>query len=124
MTVTRIPSDVIEVPDFVTMTAPQPDKPVAELAVALVAMFTEDGSLPQPRMVTISAGVQDIDMQFGNEPDTFHHMALWAEKFGGTVTGSRIDDVDGKPAVRCEVTFTYAGVPVRAYAYVRTTSTR
>jgi hypothetical protein len=124
MTVTRIPSDVIDVPDFVTMTEPEPGKPIADLAVALVAMFTEDDTLPPPRYLSISQSGQEISMQFGREPDTFHAMARWATRFGGTVTGSRADDIDGKPAVRCEVKFTYAGVNVDAYAYVRTSSTR
>jgi hypothetical protein len=124
MTATRISSDVIEVPEFVTMTEPEPDKPMAELAVALVAMFTEDQTLPQPRYLSISASGQEIDMQFGTEPDTFHTLAQWAEKFGGTVTGYRTEDVHGEPAVRCEVKFPYAGVQVKAYAYVHATSAR
>jgi hypothetical protein len=124
MSVTRIPSEVIEVPGFVTMTEPGPDKPMAELAVALVAMFTEDDTLAQPRYLSISASGQEIDMQFGIEPDTFHDLARWAERFGGTVTGSATEDVDGKPAVRCEVKFPYTGVQVKAYAYVHVTSTR
>ena len=124
MTVTRIPSEVIEVPDFVTMTEPTPDKPMAELAVALVAMFTEDDTLPQPRYLSISATGQEITMQFGNEPDTFHVLARWAERFGGTVTGSRAEDIHGEPAVRCEVKFAYAGVQVKAYAYVHVTTVR
>lgn len=124
MTATRIPSEVIEVPDFVTMTEPAPDKPMAELAVALVAMFTEDDTLPQPRYLSISATGQEITMQFGDTPDTFHVLALWADKFGGTVTGSRAEDVHGEPAVRCEVTFPYAGVQVKAYAYVHVTTAR
>jgi len=117
-------ADIIKVPDFVTMTAPEPDKPIAELAIALVAMFTDDDTLPPPRLVTLSVSGQDIDMQFGNTPDTFHAMARWAARFGGTVTGSHTDDIDGKPAVRCQVKFTYADVHVKAYAYVHTTSTR
>ena len=124
MTVTRIPSEVVAVPDFVTMTEPVPDKTMAELAVALVAMFTEDDGLPQPGYVTLSTTGQEIDMQFGTTPDTFHAMACWAERFGATVTGSRTTDVHGEPAVRCEVRFAYTGVPVRAYAYVHTASTR
>ena len=87
MSVTRIPSEVIEVPDFVTMTEPEPDKPMAELAVALVAMFTEDETLPQPQYLSLSVTGQEIDMQFGSMPDTFHALARWAERFGGTVTG-------------------------------------
>jgi len=124
MSVTRIPSEVIEVPGFVTMTEPTPDKAMAELAVALVAMFTEDQTLPQPRYLSLSASGQEIDMQFGSEPDTFRVLAQWAERFGGTVTGSRAEDVHGEPSVRCEVKFPYAGVQVKAYAYVHTTSTR
>ena len=124
MTATRIPSEVIEVPDFVTMTEPELDKPMAELAVALVAMFTEDQTLPQPRYLSLSASGQEIDMQFGSEPDTFHALARWAETFGGTLTGSRAEDVHGEPSVRCEVKFAYAGVQVKAYAYVHVTSTR
>jgi hypothetical protein len=114
----------IEVPDFVTMTAPRQDKPTRELASVLLDMFAEDYSLPQPRMVNISATGQAIDLQFGNDPDTFHAMARWAEWFGGTVTGSSTTDVDGKPAVHCEVNFTYKDVKVHAYAYVRVTSAR
>jgi hypothetical protein len=124
MTVTRIPSEVIEVPGFVAMTAPEPDRPMAELAVALVALFTEDQALPQPRYLSISASAQEITMQFGTEPDTFHDLARWAQQFGGTVTGSRTEDVHGEPSVRCEVKFAYAGVQVKAYAYVHVTSTR
>ena len=106
------------------MTEPEPDKPMAELAVALVALFTEDESLPQPRYLSLSVTCQDIDMQFGTEPDTFHVLARWAERFGGTLTGSRTEDVHGEPSVRCEVKFAYAGVQVKAYAYVHVTSTR
>jgi len=124
MTVTRIPAETVAVPDFVTMIEPVPDKPIADLAVALVALFTEDQTLPQPRYLSLSASGQEIDMQFGNSPDTFHHLARWAERFGGTVTGSPAEDVCGEPAVRCEVKFPYAGVQVKAYAYVHTTSAR
>jgi len=124
MTATRIPSEVTEVPDFVAMTEPAPEFPMAELAVALVALFTEDPALPQPRYLSLSASGQEINMQFGTEPDTFHAMARWAERFGGTLTGSRIEDVHGEPSVRCELKFPYAGVQVKAYAYVHVTSTR
>jgi hypothetical protein len=124
MTVTRIPSDIVDVPDFVTMTEPVPDKTMAELAVALVAMFTEDDSLPQPGYLNLSTTGQGIDMQFGTTPDTFHAMACWAERFGATVTGSRTTDIHGEPAVRCELRFAYTGVAVRAYAYIHTASTR
>ena len=118
MTVTRIPSEIVAVPDFVTMTEPVPDKTMAELAVALVAMFTEDDSLPQPGYLSLSTTGQGIDMQFGTEPDTFHALARWAERFGGTVTGSRTEDVHGEPSVRCQVKFAYADVAVTAYAYI------
>jgi hypothetical protein len=114
-------SDVINVPDFVTMTTP--DKPLAELAAALVAMFTEDDTLPQPPYLSISASAQEIDMQFSGQPDTFHTMARWAARFGGTVTGSHTD-IDGKPAIHCELEFIYADVHIRAYAYVRTSTAR
>ncbi len=124
MTATRTPSEVIEVPAFVAMTEPGPDQTMAELAAALVALFGEDESLPQPRYLSLSVSGQEIDMQFGTEPDTFHDLARWADAFGGTVTGSAAEDVCGEPAVRCEVKFPYAGVQVKAYAYVRTTSSR
>jgi hypothetical protein len=124
MTVTRIPSEIVAVPDFVTMTEPVPDKTMAELAVALVAMFTEDGTLPPPLYLSISESGQEISMQFGTTPDTFHTLAQWAQRFGTTVTGSRDEDIDGKAAVHCQVTFAYAGVQVRAWAYVRASSNR
>ena len=124
MTATRIPSEVIEVPDFVTMTEPEPDKPMAELAVALVAMFTEDDTLPQPRYLSLSVTGQEITMQFGDTPDTFHDLALWADTVRRHRHRLRAEDVHGEPAVRCEVKFPYTGVQVKAYAYVRTASAR
>jgi hypothetical protein len=124
MTATHTPSEVIEVPDFVAMTEPGSEQTMAELAAALVALFVEDESLPQPRYLSLSVSGQEINMQFGQDAATFHDLARWAGRFGGTVTGSNVEDVDGKPAVRCEVKFPYAGVQVKAYAYVRTSSNR
>ncbi len=124
MTATPIRSGAVEVPDFVTMTEPVPDKTMADLAVTLVALFTEDQSLPQPRYLSLSVSAQEINLQFGSEPGTFHDLARWAETFGGTVTGTPAEDVCGEPAVHCEVTFPYADVQVKAYAYVRTSSSR
>ena len=124
MTVTRIPSEIVAVPDFVTMTEPGPDKTMADLAMDLLDLLSEDRSLPQPRYLSVSMSGQEINMQFGQEAETFHDLARWAQQFGGTVTGSRTEDVHGEPAVRCEVKFPYHGVQVQAYAYIHAASTR
>ena len=80
MTATRIPSEIVAVPDFVTMTEPGPDKTMAELAVALVAMFTEDDSLPQPGYLTPSRTSSAPAGHLPRQP--------LGGRFGGTVTGA------------------------------------
>ena len=124
MTVTRIPSEIVAVPDFVTMTEPGPDKPMAELAVALVAMFTEDDSLPQP-------GYADPVRDRPGDRHAVRHHAGHLPRHGAVGRAVRRNrhrfphhDVHGEPAVRCELRFAYAGVAVKAYAYIHTASTR
>ncbi len=109
----------IQIPEYVTVVEPASARPMRDLANLLAEMFIEDYGLPSPRNLTISETAQEISLQFGGGPDTFHTMARWAERFGGTLTGQRTTGHDGRPVVRCEVKFPFRGVPVEAYAYVR-----
>ena len=103
MTATRIPSEVIEVPDFVTMTEPGQASRWRSWPSPWWPCSPRTRPCRSRGYLSLSTACQEIDMQFGTEPDTFHVLARWAERFGGTVTGSRTEDVHGEPSVRCEV---------------------
>ncbi len=114
---TATPGTVI--PPFVTVVAPADQTPVHAIASTLVDLLTEHPDLPGPELVSISRRSREIDLQFPDSPDTFHAMAAWAERFGGTLTGEPRTDKDGT-TVRCEVRFDCHGVQFKAYAYVKT----
>jgi hypothetical protein len=89
------------------------------IANTLVDLLTEHPDLPGPDLVSISRRSREIDLQFPDSPDTFKAMAVWADRFGGTLTGEPRADKDGT-CVRCEVRFDRHGVLFKAYAYVTT----
>jgi hypothetical protein len=110
------------IPGFVTMLTPGDQTPVHAIASTLVGLLTEHPDLPGPDLVSISRRSREIDLQFPDSPDTFHAMAAWADRFGGTLTG---EPCTGKDAtrVRCEVRFDCGGVQFKAYAYITTAGT-
>ena len=110
---------LIEIPGYVTVVEPVPDRPVGDLAQAAANLLSANADLPQPRHVSLSAAGQQIELQFSGDPATFRAMAEWAERFGGTITGQPGADDDGTPYVRCEVRFPADAIPVRAYAYIQ-----
>ena len=111
---------VIKVPDYVTMIEPAEHRDMTGLAEVLVALLTKDATLPQPCYLSMSEAGQSISLQFTGDPGTFHAMARWAERFGGTLTGERRPREDGTAQVRCDVRFSYLGIRVELYAYVTT----
>ncbi len=108
----------ISIPDYVTMVTPAPKRPITALAQYAADLLLENSDLPAPKYVSISQAGQEVDLQFGDTPDTFHALAQWAERFGGTVTGCPHTSNDGRQSVHCEVTFTDHGVKVELYAFV------
>jgi len=108
----------IQIPDYVTVVEPVPDLPVRALTDAATMLLSANADLPEPRHLSVSAAGQQIEMQFSGDRSTFRAMALWAERFGGTVTGQPGADDNGTPYVRCEVRFTADTIPVKAYAYI------
>jgi hypothetical protein len=108
----------IVIPDFVTIIDPA-RTPVHAIASTLIRMLTDNGDLPGPRCVTLSQLSRDIEMQFPDTPDTFHAMAAWADRFGGTVIAEPGSDEDYGPYIRCEVQFGYQALQVKAYAYIK-----
>jgi hypothetical protein len=109
----------IEIPGYVTVVEPAPGLPVRDLALAAATLLAANTDLPAPQYLTVSAGGQEIELQFSGDPSTFRAMAQWAERFGGTVTGQPGADRDGTAYVRCEVRFTADAIGVRVYAYIR-----
>jgi hypothetical protein len=111
-------TDTIEIPGYVTVVESAPDLPMRALLDAATTLLSANADLPEPRHVSVSAAGQEIELQFSGDPSTFRAMALWAERFGGTVTGQPGTDDDGTPFVRCEVRFPADAIPVKAYAYI------
>ena len=110
------------IPDFVTMVASAEQAPVRAIASTLVDLLTEHPDLPGPDLVSISRRSRQIDLQFPDSPATFRAMAVWADRFGGTLTGEPRTD-KGRSEVRCEVRFASHGVQFKAYAYITTADT-
>src|SRR5215470_18899278 len=109
----------IKIPEYVTMVTSADKRSTAELAAFAVALLVED--LPQPRYFSVSQSGQEVSLQFGDAPDSFRALALWAERFGGTVTGCPHTHSDGQQSVHCTVKFTDHGVKVEAYAFITAT---
>ena len=107
----------IEIPDYVTMVTPAPQRCIAWLAEYADDLLTNNSDLPAPRYFSVSQGGQEVCLQFGDTPDSFRALALWAERFGGTVTGCP-HTRDGQQSVHCQVKFTDHGVRVEAYAFI------
>jgi hypothetical protein len=108
----------IEIPDYVTMVNPAEKQGIPGLARYAAQLLNENCDLPAPRYYSVSKIGQEVRLQFANTPDSFRAMALWAERFGGTVTGEPHTDRDGQESVHCQVKFTDHGVNVEAYAFI------
>ena len=102
-------------------------EPPAELPLSIGGLAAEAAAvlwdaerlgLPRPRYFSVSAGSQDVGLQFDDDPASFDALAKWADLFGGTITTNPIRRDDGSPAMLCRVNCTYHGVPVEAYAIV------
>jgi len=108
----------IKIPDYVSVVEPAPALPVCDLAKAAADLLGIHADLPVPRAVTVSAFGQEIEMQFAGDQSSFKAMALWAQRFGGTITAEPRTGEDGHPLVRCEIRFTTGATPVKGYAWI------
>src|SRR5262249_56720048 len=77
-----------------------------------------DCGLPAPDTARLSRFGQEVSLGFPGHRDTFHTLAQWAERFGGTVTGEPYTRDDGSESVYCQVKFPYQGIAVEAYAFI------
>src|SRR5690348_1487648 len=105
----------IEIPDFITRSKSLTDM---TLATAHLLKQADDGRLPAPTNATLYQGCQEVRLGFRAERDSFHALADWATRFGGTVTGEPYTRDDGEQSVHCQVRFPYLGITVEAYAFI------
>jgi hypothetical protein len=105
----------IEIPDFITRAKSLTD--IALIAADLLE-HAEGSNLPVPDIARLSHGGQEISFGFPGCVQTFHTLADWAERFGGTVTGEPHTHEDGRESVYCQVKFPYLGVTVEGYAFI------
>ena len=108
----------IDIPDYVTMVTPADQRDIRALASYAAGLLNGNSDLPTPRYFSVSQGGQEICLQFGDDPASFHALAQWAERFGGTATGCPTTHEDGRHSVHCEVKFTDHDVTVEAYAFI------
>jgi hypothetical protein len=105
----------IEIPDFITRAKSLTD---ITLATADLLKQANDSNLPAPCHVHISHVGQEISLGFPGCVQSFHTLANWAERFGGTVTSKPHTHEDGRESVYCQVKFPYLGVSVDSYAFI------
>jgi hypothetical protein len=105
----------LDIPAFVTKPKSLTDM---TQTVADLLKQADDSNLPAPAHVTLYQGGQEARLGFPGERASFHTLADWAVRFGGTVTGEPYTRDDGELSVHCEARFHYQGVTVAAYAYI------
>ena|SRR5215813_12106995 len=105
----------IDIPEYVTRAKSLTD--ITRTATDLLEHAADCG-LPAPDTARLSRFGQEVSLGFPGHRDTFHTLAQWAERFGGTVTGEPYTRDDGSESVYCQVKFPYQGIAVEAYAFI------
>jgi hypothetical protein len=105
----------IEIPAYITRA-----KSLAEMMQTTADLLKQaaDSGLPVPGHATLYQSCQEVQLGFRGERDSFHALADWAARFGGTVTGEPYTRGDGEPSVHCQVRFPYQGLAVEASAFI------
>jgi hypothetical protein len=106
----------IEIPAYITRA-----KSLAEMMQATADLLKQaaDTGLPTPSHATLYQSCQEVHLGFRGERDSFHALADWATRFGGTVTGEPYTrDGSSELSVYCEVKFPYQGLTVEASAFI------
>jgi hypothetical protein len=105
----------IEIPDYITRA-----KSLAEMLLATADLLKQaaDSNLPTPAHATLYQSCQEVKLGFRGERDSFHALADWATRFGGTVTGEPYTRDGSAPSVLCQVRFPYLGLSVEASAFI------
>jgi hypothetical protein len=115
VTDTTTTGTTIEIPDYIARA-----KSLGGLMLIAADLLehAEDSGLPAPDIARLSHRSQEISLSFPGHRDTFHALADWATRFGGTVTGEPYTRDDGEQSVYCQARFPYLGITVEAYAFI------
>jgi hypothetical protein len=105
----------IEIPDYITRA-----KSLAEMMRTAADLLTQatDNNLPTPSHATLYQGCQEVRLGFPGERDSFHALADWATRFGGTVTGEPYKRDGSALSVYCQVRFAFQGLAVEVSAFI------
>ena len=104
----------IEIPGYSTRA-----KSLAEMmrtAADLLEQATDN--MPTPSHATLYQGCQEVRLGFPGERDSYHALADWATRLGGTVTGEPYTRDGGTLSVYCQVRFPYQALTVEASAFI------
>ena|SRR5690349_7433396 len=93
---------------------------LTEMTMTLVDLLNraDNSNLPAPAHVTLYQRWQEARLGFRGEPDSFHALADWATRFGGTVTAEPYTRDDGEQSIDCQVKFPFVGLAVEVYAMI------
>jgi hypothetical protein len=105
----------IEIPGYITRA-----KTLTDMTLILADLLekAEDSALPAPNSAQLYHGSQDVLLGFPGRQASFHILAQWAERFGGTVTGDPYTHEDGRESIYTRARFDYMGVTVDASAFI------
>src|SRR5215831_9117647 len=105
----------IEIPGYITRA-----KSLADMMLATADLLKQaaDHNLPVPSHATLYQGCQEVKLGFRGERDSFHALADWATRFGGTVTGEPYKRDGSALSVYCQVRFAFQGLAVEASAFI------
>jgi hypothetical protein len=104
-----------EIPGYITRA-----KSLAEMMQVTVDLLKQatEANLPVPAHATFYQSCQEVQLGFRGEHDSFHALADWAVRFGGTVTGEPYTLDGGELSVYCQTRFPYQGLSVEASAFI------
>jgi len=104
-----------DIPNFITK--PKTLTDVMRAAADLLKQ-ADDSGLPGPMSASINGGGSKVRLGFPGRRDSYHALADWATRFGGTLTGEPYTFADGEETVHCQVYFLFEGMTVEAYAFI------
>jgi hypothetical protein len=92
--------------------------PIGSLVADAADLLSVATDLPRPQSVDVHEFCQHINLHFDSDPASYSVLALWAERFGATLTSQPWhDDTIGLVTI-CRVQFEFHGIAIEAFAVI------
>jgi hypothetical protein len=101
-------------------TLPGADRPlsIGSLVSDAADLLRAATDLPRPLSVDVHERCQHINLHFDSDPASYPALALWAERFGATLTSQPWHDNEIGHVTICRVQFEFYGVAVEGFAVI------